>query len=156
MIQQDYYLDYVYPTAVSLLRTEKEKLKTYHPNPRQQKEEDAAREYEYHKQQILEAIALPFETAMDVLIAETMLLQGYPEYEIAGALDECSPCRENQENYGLSVTKNAASKSIVEERETIVETTIENTYEDNSLVNSRVLSRNVTENIRSTVVEGGS
>lgn len=153
---QDYYLDYVYPTAVSLLRTEKEKLKTYHPSPRQQKEENADREYEYHKQQILEAIALPFETAMDVLIAETMLLQGYPEYEIAGALDECSPCRENQENYGLSVTKNAASKSIVEERETVIETTTENTYEDNSLVNSRVLSRNVTENIRTTVVEGGS
>ena len=153
---RDYYLDYVFPTAVSLLRTEKEKLKTYHPNPRQQKEDDAGKEYEYHKKQLLEAIALPFEVAMDVLIAETMILQGYPEYEIAKALDECSPCSDNQENYGLSITKNAASKTIVEERETVIETTTENTYEDNSLVNSRVLSRNVTENIRNTVVEGGS
>lgn len=149
---RDYYLDYVYPTAVSLLRSEKEKLKTYHPIPRVQKEDDTAKEYNYHMEQLMASIALPFEAAMDTLIAETMLLQGYPEYDIARALDEYSPCHDIQENYGISIIKRvenmtaklAAGKEDVEE-----------THAGDVLDKSRVLSRNITEAL-TQAAEGGN
>lgn len=97
-------------------------------------------------------IVLPFDPAMDTLIAETMLLQGYPEYDIARALDEYSPCHDIQENYGLSIirrvenmtAKVAAGKEDVEENHT-----------GDVLDKSRVLSRNITEAL-TQAAEGGN
>lgn len=149
---RDYYLDYVYPTAVSLLRSEKEKLKTYHPIPRVQKEDDTEKEYNYHKEQLMASIALPFEAAMDTLIAETMLLQGYPAYDIARALDEYSPCHDIQENYGLSIIKrveNVTAKLAADKED------VEETHAGDILDKGRILSRNITEALTQPA-EGGN
>lgn len=117
----DYFISYVYPTALTLLRTEQEKLAKYHPQPRTQKAGTIEEEYAYHKDQILAAIALPFSPVMDVMIAETLSVQGYYEEDIKRLLEESSPCRNLQTDYGTSILKRVENNLQLQQQEAVME-----------------------------------
>lgn len=113
-----YFADYVLPNAKNRLMDEKDKLNNYHPVPRQQHSDSAAEEYDYHRDRILQAIDLPFNSQMDELIAETMLIQGFDVMELADVIQQNSPCQDGQESYGLNLVNHARyKKSAIQEAE---------------------------------------
>jgi hypothetical protein len=127
---ENYYYKYVLPNGRNKYMEEKDKLKYYKPIPRLEHEESAVEEYKYHKEQMEEAIDLPYTMQMDKLIAETMLVQGFLMVDIIQALSIESPCRDEQSNYGLCVV-NRAKQSF------------EQSFEREE-VNTRSLVRNVS------------
>lgn len=160
----DYYDKYVRNTALQSYQTELTKLVNYYPEPRQQKEDDCSKEYQYHLQKLKAAIALPFMIEMDGLIAATMLIQGFSSPEISDTLNQMSPLRESQNNYGLGVVKNAErdigesmaqqasamdnSKPSAIAEEAVVETTIRDTYIGEEKINSEVIGEAVKKRTR--------
>lgn len=153
----DYYDKYVRNTALQSYQTELTKLVNYYPEPRQQKEADCRKEYQYHLQKIKAAIALPFMIEMDGLIAATMLMQGFAGTEICDALNQMSPLKDTQKNYGTGVVKNA-EKDIDEMEKPVqpamiaedisVETTIRETYIGEEKINSEVIGEEVKKRTR--------
>lgn len=100
------YVEYIEKSAKNLILWEKEKLQNYKPVPRIEHEENAKKEYEHHREELLKTISLPYSSQMDVMIAETMLIQGFTSGIIAMALTT-SPCAEEQVNYGSAIIKKA-------------------------------------------------
>ena len=102
-----YYQKYVLPNAKNRLMDEKDKLNQYHPVPRKLHADTAQEEYAYHRSRIQDAIDLPYNPQMDALIAETMLIQGFAPPDIAEAMQNESPCRGEQSDYGVVLVNHA-------------------------------------------------
>lgn len=102
--QERYYRFFVLPNAKNQLMEEREKFEHYQPVPRQNHANTAEDEYLFHQQAMQKDIHLPFSGKMDEKISETMLVQGFSQPEIAEAIDEYSPCRDSQEEYGQRIS----------------------------------------------------
>ena len=147
----DYYDKYVRYTALQSYQTELIKLENYYPEPRQQKEQDCQKEYQYHLKKIMAAIALPFMIEMDGLIAGTLLIQGFSSNDICDAINQLSPLKDSQNNYGMGVVKNAErdiDESTIIAKDIIEETTIRDTYIGEGKVNSEIIGKEIKEKIR--------
>lgn len=139
-----YARDYVLPNAKKDLLSQKEKLKSYHPVPRQNHEADAGAEYRFHQAQMKEAIHLPYSNQMDAKIAETMLAQGFPPVEIASAMQEESPCRGERKDYGLSVVNHARHEERRAKKEARSETPRIRIYEETTETAEEIITRTET------------
>lgn len=147
----DYYDKYVRYTALQSYQTELIKLENYYPEPRQQKEQDCQKEYQYHLKKIMAAIALPFMIEMDGLIAGTLLIQGFSSNDICDAINQLSPLKDSQNNYGMGVVKNAErdiDESTIIAKDIIEETTIRDTYIGEEKVNSEIIGKEIKEKNR--------
>lgn len=103
------YSSYVTEQAELAIEKEKERLKLYRPMPRNDHENDAEKEYEYHLNNIRSSFFLPYETSMDRLVAETMLVQGFQAAAIGAAIQHFSPCAESNERYGMEIMQSLES-----------------------------------------------
>ena len=122
---------------------EKEKLNHYHPIPRQQHSDSIAEEYLYHQKRIKQAIDLPYNSQMDELIAETMLIQGFNPVELGECFQENSPVAGEQKSYGLNLVNHARfKKSPIAENEA------------RASITENVLTRSITKVMETTVTEG--
>ncbi len=109
------YETFIEAQAKEKIAQERLKLHHYKPVPRIEHEENARKEYEHHRREIQKAIDLPFSSQMDLLIAETMLIQGFASSLVTGVLKD-SPCAQLQNNYAVSVVRKAEN-SMVNDRE---------------------------------------
>lgn len=147
----DYYDKYVRYTALQSYQTELIKLENYYPEPRQQKEQNCQKEYQYHLEKIMAAIALPFMIEMDGLIAGTLLIQGFSSNDICDAINQLSPLKDSQNNYGMGVVKNAErdiDESTIIAKDIVEETTIRDTYIGEEKVNSEIIGKEIKEKTR--------
>lgn len=156
---ESYYGKYVLPNAQTMRANEQKKLNDYHPVPRQQHEQSATDEYLYHKNALTSSISLPYANRMDVIIAETMIMQGFKTEEIAEAMEAESPCRDSQSNYGASIANAAkarmATRKVIENPELIREAKREKAAgNDKVLVTERIIETTTTTT--TTITEGGS
>lgn len=134
------YESFVEAQAKARISQEKLKLQHYRPVPRIEHNEKAIDEYEQHRLEMEKAIDLPFAPQMDVLIAETMIIQGFEKLEIIEALDGSS-CSSVQSNYGVSVFKKA-ERSLEQQQN-----------RDQSLVRSLIKTTDVTTTTTTNVTE---
>ena len=105
------YAEYVVKQAEIDIEKERERLKYYRPMPRNEHDEDAEKEYEYHMSNMRSSFFLPYAPAMDTLIAETMLAQGFQAVAIGAAMQKLSPCANNDEQYGNSIMRSFGAKA---------------------------------------------
>ena len=106
------YAEYVEKQAEITIEKERERLKVYRPMPRLKHEEDAGKEYEYHMNNMRSAFFLPYVPAMDVLIAETMIAQGFQAAVIGAAMQKLSPCAIDKEQYGRGIVCSLEARSV--------------------------------------------
>lgn len=109
------YESFIESQAKEKIAQERLKLHHYKPIPRIEHEESAKLEYERHSREIQKSIDLPFSAQMDLLIAETMLIQGYSSQLITEVLQE-SPCVESQKNYATAIVRKAEN-SLTKDRD---------------------------------------
>ncbi|MBQ8699952.1 MAG: hypothetical protein IJ521_13310, partial [Schwartzia sp.] len=105
------YAEYVAKQAEIAIEKEQERLKYYRPMPRNEHEEDAEKEYEYHLKNMRSAYFLPHTPIMDTSIAEAMLAQGFQAAAISAAMQKLSPCVKNDEQYGNSIMQSLGPKT---------------------------------------------
>ncbi|MBO6210105.1 MAG: hypothetical protein J6N99_05390 [Schwartzia sp.] len=105
------YAEYVVKQAEIAIEKEQERLKYYRPMPRNEHEEDAEKEYEYHLRNMRSAFFLPHVPIMDTRIAEAMLAQGFQAAAISAAMQRLSPCANNDEQYGNSIMRSFGAKA---------------------------------------------
>ena len=105
------YAEYVAKQAEIAIEKEQERLKYYRPMPRNEHEEDAEKEYEYHLKNMRSAFFLPHTPIMDTSIAEAMLAQGFQAAAISAAMQKLSPCVKNDEQYGNSIMQSLGPKT---------------------------------------------
>ena len=103
------YFGYVYPKARELLYLEKKKLQEFHLSPRHPHAESIKEEYDIQKQRVKFVVDLPFNQAMDILIAQSLLQEGFDEESVKGVLDT-SELAAKQENYGMAILNGAKRK----------------------------------------------
>lgn len=103
------YFGYVYQKARELLYLEKKKLQEFQLSPRQPHAESAKEEYDIQKQRVKFVVDLPFNQAMDILIAQSLLQEGFDEESVKGVLDT-SDLAVEQENYGIAILNGAKRK----------------------------------------------
>ena len=140
---EGYFSNYVLPNAKNRLMDEKEKLNHYHPIPRQQHSDSITEEYLYHQKRIKQAIDLPYNSQMDELIAETMLIQGFNPVELGECFQENSPVAGEQKSYGLNLVNHVRfKKSPIAENEA------------RASITENVLTRSITKVTETTVTEG--
>lgn len=90
---------------------DKDRLRDEKPNPREDPAETAKEEYEYQRDEMGKRHPfLSYDAQMDIIIAGTMLMEGFLLADITDALNQCSPCRDSQENYGDRVAARADSE----------------------------------------------
>lgn len=101
--RDEHYVEYLQDRAKERIALEEEKLRIYHPEPRQEgKEKDCYKEYEYHRDTLMRNVSMPYDERMDMYIAETLLLQGYPERDVENVIGK-SPLANKEKGYGLKV-----------------------------------------------------
>ncbi len=91
------YADYIEQNAQRSIEQEQEKLNHYIVVPRHidnPQEKDASQEYEYQRSRMEKMIDLPYDSAMDVMIAAALLKDGYADEEVRKALNDHSPADE--------------------------------------------------------------
>ena len=103
------YFGYVYQKARELLYLEKKKLQEFELSPRQPHAESVKEEYDIQKQRVKFVVDLPFNQAMDILIAQSLLQEGFDEESVKGVLDT-SELADKQENYGMAILNGAKRK----------------------------------------------
>lgn len=87
----------------------RDKLRAEKPNPREHPAETAKEEYEYQRGELEKRHPLLTEDMqMDIIIAGTMIMESFILADIADAINQCSPCRDSQENYGTRVANRAS------------------------------------------------
>lgn len=154
------YAEYIEKMAQEEIDREKEKLKRYVPTPRLEHEEDIKKEYDYQKRELMRLIRLPFCIAMDALIGQALLSEGFTALEIARTMNENSPLlnpeqdinrtdmlgdRENsiysptRSNFALGDYGQQVLKVIKETTETITE----ERSEDRVLSRTRTIEENI-------------
>ncbi|MBR5163357.1 MAG: hypothetical protein IKW79_04990 [Schwartzia sp.] len=106
------YAEYVEKQAEIAIEKERERLRYYRPMPRNEYEKDAEKEYEYHMNNMRSAFFLPYVPAMDVLIAETMIAQGFQAAVIGAAMQKLSPCAIDNEHYGRGIVRSLEARSV--------------------------------------------
>ncbi len=106
------YSAYVTEQADLAIEKEKERVKLYRPMPRNEREDDADKEYEYHLRNMRSSFFLPHDPFMDGLIAECMLIQGFEAAAIGAALQKLSPCVNGNEGYGLGIMNSLKSNTV--------------------------------------------
>lgn len=90
---------------------DRDRLRAEKWNPRENPEKTAAEEYEYQRDAMKERHPfLPYNTQMDIIIAGTMIMEGFLLADITDALNQYSPCRETQERYGQRVAARAENE----------------------------------------------
>lgn len=115
----DKYGEFIEEKARETVREEHRKLKQYTPVPRLEKEESAQKEYAHHVTELKNYIHLPLTASMDLMIAHTMLNQGFKEKELSAAFDH-SVCAKNQKNYGADIVRDA-KKNLTRENEQVLD-----------------------------------
>lgn len=90
------------------------------PRARDKKTDNISEEYRDEREAIQKRHTfLPYSMKMDELVAMSLLMAGFSTVAVGQVLDEESPCRDSQQNYGISVAnrahKAAFSKIAVEE-----------------------------------------
>lgn len=101
------YLDYVESNAQEKLLEEQQKLEYYMAVAREN-HEDYLNEYAKHQRDLQRNIDLAYSEAMDEIIAEAMMIQGFTDSEIAKALDN-SPVKDN-DMYANKIIEKAKDK----------------------------------------------
>lgn len=103
------YFGYAYQKARELLYLEKKKLQEFQLSPRHPHAESVKEEYDIQKQRVKFVVDLPFNQAMDILIAQSLLQEGFDEESVKGVLDT-SELAAKQENYGMAILNGAKRK----------------------------------------------
>ena len=101
------YLDYVESNANEKLLEEQQKLEYYKAVAREN-HEDYLNEYAKHQRDLQKNIDLAYSAAMDEIIAEAMMIQGFSDDEISKALDK-SPVRFD-DNYANKIIEKAKDR----------------------------------------------
>lgn len=109
------YGDFIEEKAKETVEQEHRKLKQYAPVPRLQKEASASQEYAHHVAEMQHCIHLPLTMAMDLMIAKTMIEQGYKENELTATFDQ-SVCAQQKKQYGKDIVR-IAQKNLSQEKE---------------------------------------
>ena len=82
------------------------------PRVRERKSDSISEDYREEREAIQKRhTLLPYSMKMDVLVAISLLMAGWNTLAVGRVLDEESPCRESQQNYGVSVA-NRAHKAV--------------------------------------------
>ncbi len=82
------------------------------PRGRDKKSENISEEYREEREAIQKRhTLLPYNMKMDELVAMSLLMAGFSTVAVGRVLDEESPCRDSQQNYGVSVA-NRAHKTV--------------------------------------------
>ena len=81
------------------IEQEKEKLKHYVVVPRPQ-QENAEDEYEHQRKRMEAMIDLPYTMEMDLMIAKSMLANGYDKQDVEQVLNSRGEQSAEEENYG--------------------------------------------------------
>jgi len=90
---------------------DKDKLRAEKPNPREHPAETADEEYQYQRDEMEKRHPyLSYDAQMDIIIAGTMIMEGFLLADITDALNQFSPCRDSQEDYGNRVATRADSE----------------------------------------------
>lgn len=152
--RDDSYADYVENMAQAEIDREKEKLQRYIPMPRLNHDKDIKKEYDYQARKLMQMIKLPFCMAMDTIIGQTLLSEGFTALEIAKTMNENSRLLNPEQdinctslyapihskfiagNYGQQVLK------IIKEK---TETITEERNNGMLLSRTRTIDKNVTE-----------
>lgn len=113
------YSEYVEKWAKESIIHEKRKLQEYTPIPRIKPEDSAEKEYLHQIENLKKFIHLPINPSIDVMIAKTLLQEGFEQSAIAIAL-EGSVCSSKQKEYGKCIVA-AAVKGLAEFKEKIQE-----------------------------------
>ncbi len=99
--RDEHYVEFLQERAKERIELENQKLRIYHPEPRQEgKEKDIFKEYEHHRTTLMRNVSLPYDERMDMYIAETLLLQGYPERDVENVLGK-SPLAQKNKGHAL-------------------------------------------------------
>ena len=78
------------------------------PRVRDKKSENISEEYREEREAIQKRhTLLPYNMKMDELVAMSLLMAGFSTVAVGHVLDEESPCRASQQNYGISVANRA-------------------------------------------------
>jgi hypothetical protein len=82
------------------------------PRVRERKSDSISEDYREEREAIQKRhTLLPYSMKMDELVAISLLMAGWNTLAVGRVLDEESPCRESQQNYGVSVA-NRAHKAV--------------------------------------------
>ena len=93
------YIEYIQQNAQRSIEQEKEKLKHYVVVPRPQ-QENAEDEYEHQRKRMEAMIDLPYTMEMDLMIAKSMLANGYDKQDVEQVLNSRGEQSAEEENYG--------------------------------------------------------
>lgn len=90
---------------------DKDRLRKEKPNPREYPAKTAKEEYEYQRDEMEKRHPfLDYDAQMDIIIAGTMIMEGFILADITDALNQCSPCHDSQTNYGERVSARASDE----------------------------------------------
>ena len=82
------------------------------PRVRERKSDSISEDYREEREAIQKRhTLLPYSMKMDELVAISLLMAGWNTLAVGRVLDEESPCRDSQQNYGVSVA-NRAHKAV--------------------------------------------
>ena len=142
-----YVHNYLIRRAQQELLNAQRRLAKERPRKREKQSEDISEEYAREREDMARRHStLPYSMKMDELVAMSLLMAGFSAAAVGTVLDEESPCRGQQQNYGASVASRAhnevCSRISVEE---------ENRTETWAGVQTPVRHRTITE----TVYAGG-
>lgn len=155
------YADYVEQMADESIRRDKEKFQNYVLIPPDPLKETAKDAYQYQKEQMEQAVPLPYSAAMDARIAKELLDEGYSREEVEQVLDEESPLAsleaeearrsgfdvpEQQESFADDLADAAGYGFAILH---VVKEITENLVKQSSQTEEKVLSRTITENVTS-------
>ena len=144
------YLDYVESNAQEKLLEEQQKLECYMAVAREN-HEDYLTEYAKHQRDLQRNIDLAYSQAMDEIIAEAMMIQGFTDSEIAKALEH-SPIRDNETyaNKIIEKAKNKLNEEKITTRETVMNMAPVTSVNEQTVARGDFLTKETTITTRRT------
>lgn len=120
------------------------------PRAREKKTDNIAEEYRDEREAMQKRHSLlPYNMKMDELVVMSLLMAGFSTVAVGTVLDEESPCRTSQQNYGASVATRAQKE--VYSQTTVEEETRSETWAG---VQTPVRHRTITETVYTGGVNG--
>ena len=120
------------------------------PSAREKKTDNIAEEYRDEREAMQKRHSLlPYNMKMDELVAMSLLMAGFSTVAVGTVLDEESPCRTSQQNYGASVATRA--QKAVYSQTTVEEETRSETWAG---IETPVRHRTITETVYTGGVNG--
>ena len=110
------YVDYCIDIAKDKIRKEQEKLEHFRIIPRKNPDRDIRKEYIYVHNEVEKTIDLPWNMAMDVIVASALLQHGFEALDVNAILTEACVKRGTDVSYVQEVMERADAKLKAEAR----------------------------------------